>query len=29
MAIGIRGKNVQKVKVIAKRHHGIKDVIIA
>ncbi len=29
MAIGIRGKNLNKMKMFAKRYHGIEDVIIA
>ncbi len=29
MAIGIRGKNLYKMKMLAKRYHDIEDVIIA
>ncbi len=28
MAIGKRGRNIQRVKMLAVRHHGIKDIII-
>ena len=28
-AIGLRGKNISKIKMLAKRFHGIDDVIIA
>jgi len=29
MAIGIRGKNLSKMKMLAKRYHSIEDIIIA
>ncbi|MEE8402007.1 MAG: NusA-like transcription termination signal-binding factor [Candidatus Hydrothermarchaeaceae archaeon] len=29
MAIGMRGKNLQKMKMLAKRYHDIEDIIIA
>jgi N utilization substance protein A len=29
MAIGMKGKNLSKMKMLAKRYHGIEDIIIA
>jgi N utilization substance protein A len=26
--IGIRGKNIKKAKILAKRHHKINDIVI-